>query len=322
MVEGANDRLEELPWLEYVAAGGQSHVFGTSRWVVKVPRWSWQSALGRVLVHPSTPVRALATLGGWLEPFELLGRVRFLGPSVDAGGVVAGTRRVWSARWAVVGPRHPSGEFLDRKMAAARPGEAVDLVQGLLDTLEAIRARGWHVLDFIMSNFVVGDNGRVRLVDAGLLVPVSHLRGPSQQMASRVFVSRLARDYREVLAGVMARHPGDAAGVVRLQRVADGLPGRLAAWRDGRVAAVPEAVPVEMPPEMRHEIISRLGGGARRLPLTGRHCSVYTASHHAITSENQHCPGRPRVRGGIHPHLPAPSTGARARDLPEVAEEA
>ena len=286
MALNADEVEEELPWLDYLAAGGQSHVFGAARWVVKLPRRSWQSMLGRVLVHPATPARALADLGGLLEPFVLMERVRFRGPAVDRGRAVPDSRRVWSARWAVAGPRLESDAFLDRRMAVATPGEAADLMAGLLSTLEAIRLRGWHVLDFIMSNFVVGGDGAVRLVDAGLLVPATHLRGPSQQIASRLFVGRLARDYREVLAGTVERHPGDAAGAERLRRICDQLPRRLSAWRAGRVAGSSAPSPALLPPDVRAEIFESLVCRDRTLPLTGRHVPVYTPPHHAITSEN------------------------------------
>ena len=280
---------EAAPWLDFVATGGQSRVFGTADWVVKIPRRSWQTALGRVLVHPATPARALAVLGGLVEPFVQLERVVFRAPRVEAGRTVPGSGRVWRARWATAGPRHRAGDFLDRRIAEATPGEAAELMGALLDTLDATRARGWHVLDFIMSNFVVGADRRVRLVDAGLLIPAAHLRGPSQQICSRLFVRRMVPDYAEVLAGVSARHSEDTRGAVRLAAVIDVLGPRLAAWRAGRVrvpaaAARPSAANLE--PALRAEIFAALAPGRHTLPLTARRLPGYTARHHAITSEN------------------------------------
>jgi len=278
-----------LTWLDFVAAGGQSVIFGEAEWVVKIPRWSWQTALGRILVHPATPVRALEVLGGLLEPFVLLERTAFLGPVVRAGRVVPGSHRVWSARWAVAGRRHPAADFLDRRMAAATPGEAAELMEGLFRTLEAIRARGWHVLDCIMSNFVVRADGSVRLVDAGLLVPVTHLRWPSQQLSSRMFVRWMAPDYRQVLAGVACRHPGDADGRARLAAVSSELDGRFGAWRAGRVS-VPAAdhrpSVAGLPDALHAEIRAALGSARRNFALTRRLTPGYTPTHHAITSEN------------------------------------
>jgi hypothetical protein len=280
---------ETLTWLDFVAAGGQGVVFGGAEWVVKIPRWSWQTALGRVLVHPVTPVRALEVLGGLLEPFVLLERVAFRGPVVRAGRAIPGSRRDWSARWAVAGRRLAAADFLDRRMVVATPGEAADLMDGLLHTLEAIRVRGWHVLDCIMSNFVVGADGRVCLVDADLLVPVSHLRWPSQQWSSRMFVRWMAPDYREVLAGVANRHPGDADGLPRLAAVSDGLDDRLQAWRAGRGtvdAAAARPSTAVLPAVMHEEIGAALIRGRRTFALTRRLTPGYTPTHHAITSEN------------------------------------
>lgn len=278
-----------LPWLDFVATGGQSRLFGTPAWVVKIPRASWQTALARILVHPTTPLRALEVLGELVEPFVLLERVVFLGPCVVEGQPVPSSRRVWRARWAVAGPRHAAEDFLDRRIASATPGEAADLIASLLDTLDAIRARGWHVLDFIMSNFVVDGADRVRLVDAGLLIPASHLRGPSQQVCSRFFVRRLGPDYGAVLAGVAARHPRDETGCARLRAVIASLGPRLAAWRAGRVEARtgPAApAPASLVPSLEAEIFRALGQVRRKLPLTPRPPSGYTPTHHAITSEN------------------------------------
>jgi|GEM_PF-2325292 len=280
---------ESLPWLNFVATGGQSHLFGTDAWVVKIPRWSWQTPLGRVLVHPRTPAAALEVLGGLMEPFALLKRAAFRGPRVVRGRPMAGPGRLWRTRWAMAGPRHPAGDFLDRRIYRARPAEAARLMLALLDTLEAIRARGWHVLDFIMSNFVVGPDGCVRLVDAGLLIPSGHLRGPSQQICSRVFVRRMVPDYLEVLEAVAARHPGDARGLAALRVVMGGCGPRFAAWRAGR-AAVPAVAarptPVVFPPGVGDEIFAGLGPLHHKLPLTPRLPSGYTAPHHAIPSEN------------------------------------
>ncbi len=277
------------PWLDFVATGGQSLVFGTTGWVVKIPRRSWQTALGRVLVHPRTPVQALEVLGGLLEPFALLGRAVFRGPAVASGRAVAGTSRVWSARWAVAGRRQRADDFLDRRIAAAGPAEAAALIDALFDTLDAIRCRGWHVLDFIMSNFVAGADGRVRLVDAGLLVPVSHLRWPSQHISSRIFARQLVIDYRAVLADVAARHPDDAAGRARLMEVAGRLDSRVEAWRAGPVrgpalAGCPAVSRLDA--GLSAQILAALEAPWRKLPLTPRASSGYTAPHHAIPSEN------------------------------------
>jgi hypothetical protein len=281
--------LESLTWLDFVAAGGQGVVFGRAEWVVKIPRWSWQTALGRVLVHPVTPVRALGVLGGLLEPFVLLERVAFRGPVVQGGRAIPGSRRDWGARWAVAGRRHAAADFLDRRMAVATAGEAADLMDGLLHTLEAIRARGWHVLDCIMSNFVVGADGGVRLVDAGLLLPVSHLRWPSQQWSSRMFVRWMAPDYRRVLAGVANRHLGEVDGRARLAAVSDGLADRLRAWRAGR-GAVDEAAARPTAAVLSSDVRERIGAALicdrRNFTLTRRLTPGYTPTHHAITSEN------------------------------------
>jgi hypothetical protein len=289
MIRDLHADREAAPWLDFVATGGQGTVFGTPTWVVKIPRASWQTALGRVLVHPATPVRAMEVLGGLVEPCVLLERIVFRAPCVVDGRVVSGNDRVWRARWAVAGARLASGDFLDRRIAAATPGEAADLIGALLDTLDAIRARGWHVLDFIMSNFVVGPDRRVRLVDTGLLIPVSHLRGPSQQICSRLFVRRLAPDYAEVLAGVAARQPEEVVGRARLAAVIDVLRPRLGAWRAGRVrvpAAVAQPADAAMDPALRAEVLEALAPARHKLPLTRRRLPGYTPRHHAITSEN------------------------------------
>jgi len=280
---------ESLPWLDFVATGGQSHVFGTEAWVVKIPRWSWQAPLGRVLVHPATPVAALEVLGGLVEPFALLRHAAFRGPRVKDGIALAGPGRAWSARWAVVGPRQRPGDFLDCRIASATPAGAADLMLSLLDTLDAIRARGWHVLDFIMSNFVVGPDGRVRLVDAGLLIPAAHLRGPSQQICSRLFVRRMVPDYLGVLEAVAARHPGDGDGVTALRTVMQQLGPRIAGWRSGR-AVVPAAAarprPAVFPPGIGEAVFGASGPFGHNLPLTARRPSGYTDDHHGIPSEN------------------------------------
>lgn len=289
MARFASADPEWLPWLDFVAMGGQSHLFGTASWVVKIPRWSWPTALGRVLVHPATPVRALEVLGGLLEPLVVFEQTAFRGPRVADGRPVPSTDRAWRARWAMAGARHAAEDFLDRRIALATPGEAAALISALLDTLEAIRARGWHVLDFIMSNFVVGADSRVRLVDAGLLIPASHLRGPSQQISSRFFVRCLGPDYRGVLAAVAARHGEDEAGRERLQRVVDCLGPRLDAWRAGRVTVASDwARPSKaaLAPALREQIFAVLEPVRHKMPLTTRRPSGYTASHHAIPSEN------------------------------------
>lgn len=278
-----------LPWLDFVAMGGQSRVFGTPAWVVKIPRASWQSALGRILVHPTTPWRALETLGEWVEPFVVMERVAFRGPRVTEGRPVPSSHRVWRARWAVASPRLAAEDFLDRRIAAATPREAADLIASLLDTLDAIRARGWHVLDFIMSNFVVRGAHHVRLVDTGLLIPASHLRGPSQQVCSRLFLRRMVPDYRAVLTAVAARHPEDEIGRARLQAVIETLGPRLADWRAGRVVATASPSPsasASLAPLLEAEIFRAWGPVRRKLPLTPRPPSGYTPTHHAITSEN------------------------------------
>lgn len=277
------------PSLDFVAKGGQSLIFGTPTWVVKIPRRSWHSVLGRVLVHPRTPVRALDVLGGLLEPFVLVEHVTFRGVRWQTGSPVAGSERRWTARWAVAGPRLATEDFLDRRLATATAAEAAALIASLLDTLDAIRARGWHVLDFILSNFVVGPDGRVRLVDAGLLIPRAHLWGPSQQIASRLFARRLVTDYTEVLAGVAARNPQDAAGRARLAAVTAQFGARIRAWGPGREKTPPgEAgfrVPA-LPPRLRAEIFDTLRPDRRKLLLTHRLSSGYTPPHHAIPSEN------------------------------------
>ncbi|MFN0126750.1 MAG: hypothetical protein ACKV19_08700 [Verrucomicrobiales bacterium] len=277
------------PTLDFVATGGQSLIFGTPVWVVKIPRRSWQSVLGRVLVHPRTPVRALDVLGGLLEPFVLVEHACFRGVRWQNGRPVAGSERWWSARWAVAAPRLAADDFLDRRLATATAPEAADLIASLLATLDAIRARGWHVLDFILSNFVVGADGRVRLVDAGLLIPRAHLWGPSQQMTSRLFVRRLVRDYAKVLAGVAARDPHDSAGQARLAAVTAQFSARITAWRQGREMAAPGelgfAVPT-LPLRLRAEIFHTLRPDRHKLLLTPRPSSGYTPPHHAIPSEN------------------------------------
>jgi len=289
MVDDDTRGIVAIPWLDYVAMGGQSHVFGRSEWVVKVPRWSWQSALGRVLVHPMTPVSAMGVLGGLMEPFVVVERIRFSGPQVRRGRPMAGTHQPWSARWAVAMRRLPPEGFLHRRVARATAEEAADLIDSLLATLAAIRARGWHVLDCIMSNFFVDADGQVRLVDAGLLIPISHLRGPSQQVCSRVFVRRMIPDFAAVLREVADVRPSAAAGQARLDAVVASLRPRLTDWRAGRVevpAARAHPRSVALPPKLREEIITCLSPVYRNLPLTPHPPSGYTPPHHAIPSEN------------------------------------
>lgn len=279
-----------LPCLDFVARGGQSRVFGTKDWVVKVPRLSWQAALGRVLVHPREPVAAMESLGGLLEPFLLVENISFRASGslkeAGAGRKPAAPARWHHARWAVAGPRQNEEDFLHRRIAHTTPGEAARLIGQMLATMDAIKARGWHLLDFIMSNFAVAGQGRVRLVDAGLLIPNGHLRWPSHQVCSRSFMRRMIPDYLEVLEKVCARHPSDREGAAALREVMADFPRRIKAWRRGDVCVAEELSRPSraiFPAALREEIIATLRG---KLPLTPRTARAYTGGHHAFAPEN------------------------------------
>ncbi len=218
--------------LEFIAASRQSRIFGTERWILKVPRPSVLGWLSRVVVHPRLQARPPQVLGGLIEPYRLLHRGSFPCP-------LTGRRR--SFRWALVRARHAPEAFLDRRIAHATPAEAARLVGRMLDVLATVRARGFHLVDFIMANFVEVD-GRLRIADPGLLVPARLLREPTLAVTSRLFAHSLARDYADVLRGVLARQP-DGPGADALQNLIATLPARLHAWRAGRLAAAPNAAP-------------------------------------------------------------------------------
>ncbi|CAN5162622.1 hypothetical protein BH23VER1_BH23VER1_16640 [soil metagenome] len=244
-----------LPDLVYLGSGSQNHVFGTREYALRVRRWSLLSTLAAVIRSPRWQGMARESLGGCILPFSELQGVAFTAPILEASPLrrpvrpVAGTRQIYRARRALAHPRVPREAFLDHLYYRADAPEAIRLLREMLDLLDEVACRGFHLFDFIMGNFVEF-GGRLVIADPEFVVP-RHLvrRSPSLAVTARQFRIHLARDYDLLLANKQdCAQPGDARDVAtfraefgqRVSALARRPPGRSA--DGGYPARLPDAI--------------------------------------------------------------------------------
>ncbi len=213
---------ESLPALDYLGSGSLNHIFGHDDWVLKVRRWNLLGIASRAFLSPRWLARAERTLGGCLLPSAKTGRIRFVAPRVGSGGTTC--YRVRAAR---IVPRLPPDDFLDHRLAGADAGETVRLLGAMLDVLELAAARGFHLADFIMSNFAFY-NGALVIADPDLLVPRHFLRwSPTCIVTAWQFRIHLGRDYDRLLVAKSSGATPDAGNAIA--RFRSELPRRLRA---------------------------------------------------------------------------------------------
>lgn len=156
----AKAKVEASPILGYVSSGSQSHVFGTSRWVVVVRRRSVFRMLSLFVSTRRWLDDVREKLHGIVAPFAVVDRYRF------RGRLPGGELREFRGYDAIVKPRFAAAQFLDDRIDRGTPEQLYQYVSEVLQLLEKLHARGFHMFDFIRRNFVfVGE--RVYISDPG-----------------------------------------------------------------------------------------------------------------------------------------------------------
>ena len=176
--------------LEPVGRGTQGQVFGTEHWVVKVPRFSLLSVLAKWVSSWRWNAEVSESLGGLAAPFLCLENVVFRAPKIPSNPW-QGSRAARVRRWgkpvrivefrkkvAIARERYEAGDFLDHRLSLAEPAQALALVEEMVVLVERVRARGFYMHDFIMSNFALVD-GKLMIVDPGFIAPMAAFRDPA-----------------------------------------------------------------------------------------------------------------------------------------------
>ncbi len=193
-----SEKTRRPPVLEHVGTGAQAHVFGGDGWVVKIRRKSVLGFLGRMITRRKWERRIRDELGDLILPFVEVRDVEFYAPEISSGwqsGEAAGGSTVhYRVGRALVMPRVPAEDFFDRRVSGAEPAELVALLGDFLETLRAVRGRGFYMVDFVMKNFVYW-KGALRVADPGLVVPEESLWEPTLKIGSWGFAKGLSRDF-------------------------------------------------------------------------------------------------------------------------------
>ena len=259
--------------LEPVGAGTQGQVFGTERWVVKVRRFSLLSVLARWISSWRWVGEAGEALGGLAAPFLRLENVTFRAPKVPRrpgdGNRQAMVRYLgrptpivdYREKVAIARRRYESDDFLDHRLSLAEPAQALALVEEMVVLVERVRARGFYMHDFVMSNFVVVD-GRLMIADIGLITPVRAMWEPAMRICAWGFARGLSKDYQRLL-GELLYELGDGDPQLREEIVtfSESLPARIGRLRKREVPGLaPEhPEPVRFDPALEKEIRAALG---------------------------------------------------------------
>ncbi|MFT5110193.1 MAG: hypothetical protein ACI8XO_004094 [Verrucomicrobiales bacterium] len=241
--------------LEPVGRGTQGDVFGSERWVVKVPRFTLLSVLAKWVSSWRWNAEVRDSLGGLAAPFLLLENVRFLAPKMT--GRSAKLRR-YRKKMAVARERFDTDAFLDHRLSLAEPAEALALVEEMVVLVERVRARGFYMHDFIMGNFALVD-GRLMIVDTGLISPLRTFWDPAMRICAWGFSRGLSKDYQRLL-GELLEEVEDGVLRGRIIELRELLPQRLGRLRKKVVAGleVEAAMPVGFDFELEKEIRAAL----------------------------------------------------------------
>ena len=241
--------------LEAISWGTQCCVYGTDQWVVKVPRFSLLGLLAKWVSRRGWAPEVRGSLGGLAVPFLRLEDVSFEAPKLTGRGRIVTVRR----RSAVARARHDTDTFLDHRLSLAEPAEAFDLVVEMVELVEAVRARGFYMHDFMMKNFVQVD-ARLMIADTDLIVPVRSLWEPLRRLCAWGYWRGLSKDYQRLL-GELLEEVGEGDPLrERITGFRMELPARLAVLRDRSERLNTEApVPVDFDQGLEKEIRAGLG---------------------------------------------------------------
>ncbi len=242
--------------LEPVGRGTQGDVFGTDRWVVKVPRFSLFSVLAKWVSSWRWNHEVRDSLGGLAAPFLALENVAFRAPKMTGRSE---RPKNYREKMAIVRERYPDGDFLDHRLSLAEPAEALALVEEMVVLVERVRARGFYMHDFIMSNFAVVD-GKLMVVDTGLVSPLRAFWEPAMKICAWAFSRWLSKDYQRLLGEVRDEVEEDEALREEISTFSAALPDRLGRLRKKTVRDLePEpAVPVEFDADLAEDVRAAL----------------------------------------------------------------
>lgn len=249
--------MDNAEILEPVGRGTQANVFGSERWVIKVPRFSLLSVLAKWVSSWRWNTEVQQALGGLAAPFLPIENVSFRAPKMTGKNDKVIEYR---ERMAIARERYDEEAFLDHRLSLAKPAEALELVEEMVCLVERMRARGFYMHDFIMENFAEVD-GKLVVVDTGLISPLRAFWEPAMRICAWGFAKGLSKDYQRLLGELLDEVEDDDGLRERIITFRAALPERMARLRKRSVSGLePEAaVPVEFDPELEKEIRAALG---------------------------------------------------------------
>ena len=256
VIEASGGDVDEDGLLEPIGRGVQADVFGTGRWVVKVRRFSMLGTLAKLISSKHWKQEVHDGLGGLVAPFLLLDEVAFRAPKMRGRG---GRVIEYRDRGAVVRERYPTDQFLDHRLSLAEPADALALVEEMVVLVERVRARGFCMIDFCMSNFAVID-GRLMIVDADLIAPIRSLWEPGLRTCAAGFARGLSKDYQRLLGELGDEVEDDANLSDEIASLSEALPKRIGRLRKRSLPGLETepAVPVEFDADLAAEIRAAL----------------------------------------------------------------
>lgn len=236
------------PTLGYVSSGSQSHVFGTSKWVINVRRYSLFRALSAFVSTRSWLEQVQEKLHGVVAPFAVIGAYRF------RGRLPGKELRECRGDYAIVKPRFSPEQFLDYKIEKGSPEQQLGYVLEMVQLLEKLHARGFHMLDFIRRNFVYAGE-RLHISDPGLIIPLKYMREPTMRVAAICFGMGLTKDYMNVLSDASER-AGEGEVREKIEALKAELPARIKALRKrNRSVNEEDWISVEFPEGLKQDIL-------------------------------------------------------------------
>ena len=119
-----------------------------------MPRFSLLSVLAKWVSSWRWNDEVRDSLGGLAVPFLTLEDVTFRAPKMTGRSDRVIEQRT---KRAILRERYPTGDFLDHRLSLSEPAEALALVEEMVVLVERVRARGFYMHDFVVSNFAVVD---------------------------------------------------------------------------------------------------------------------------------------------------------------------